>query len=262
MTLIGKRSPHLIALQELNPNAEYEDELNQIGLKYVESTVEIAKRNRNPFRRYAVLIASKWPLRVLQPGWHSYGVWPERVLSVVIEAPFGDLELHTAYIPCGASHEWIKIKTFRGIFRRLARITKRFRILCGDFNTPQEETPNGLVITWGQYWGQHKKRNRDLAFHKGGGERWDEGERNILTGLARYNLVDAYRSLYGYKAKGWSWQDCKRNGVTRRFDHVFASPSMNPQRFEYLDKAVERGLSDHKRLSDHKAAEVDFKPRI
>ena len=27
---------------------------------------------------------------------------------------------------------------------------------------------------------------------------------------------------------------------------------MNPQRFEYLDKAVERGLSDHKKLSDHR----------
>ena len=181
---------------------------NRLGLVWV-STVEIAKRNRNPFRRYAVLIASKWPLRVLQQGWHSCVPWPERVLSVVVEARFGDLELHTAYIPCGASHEWIKIGTFTGIFKRLARITKRFRILCGDFNTPQEETPNGLVIAWGQY----KKRDRDLAFHKGGGERWDEGERNILTGLARYNLVDAYRSLYGYKAKDWSWQDCKRTGL-------------------------------------------------
>jgi exonuclease III len=252
LALIGERKPHLIALQELNPNAEYEDLLKQIGLQHVVSTVEIAKRKRERFRRYAVLIASKWPLRVPQQGWDPYVPWPERVLSVIVEAPCGELELHTAYVPCGASHDWIKIGTFDGIFRRLAYLTKRCRVLCGDFNTPQEETPEGLVITWGQY----KKPNGDLAFRNGWGERWDEGERSLLTGLARYNLVDAYRALHGYKAKGWSWQDAKRNGVQRRFDHVFASPSMNPQRFEYLGKAVERGLSDHK------AAEVDFKPRV
>lgn len=252
LALIGERNPHLIALQELNPKAEYEDLLKRIGLQHVVSTVDVAKRKRERFRRYAVLIASKWPLRVPEQGWDSYVPWPERVLSVVVKAPFGDFELHTAYVPCGIRHGWIKIRTFNGIFRRLACTAKHRRILCGDFNTPLEETPKGLVITGGQY----KKPNGDLAFRKGWGERWDEGERNILTGLVRYNLVDVYRSLYGYKAKGWSWQDAKRNGVQRRFDHVLASPSMNPQRFEYLDKAVEQ------ELSDHKAAEVDFRPKI
>jgi len=203
-----------------------------MGLQYVKSTVEIAKRHRRPFRRYAVLIASQWPLRVAQQQWSSYVPWPERVLSVVVAAPFGEIELHTAYIPCGASHDWIKIRTFEGIFTRLARDTKRPRILCGDFNTPQEETQEGLVMTWGQ----RKKRNGDLAFRKRWGKRWDEGERNILTGLARYNLADAYRSLYGYGAEDWSWQDAKQNGVRRRFDHVFASSSMSRQKLEYLHK--------------------------
>jgi exonuclease III len=240
----------MLALQELNPNSKHDELLNEIGLQYVRSTVEIAKRQRKPFRHYAVLIASKWPLSVAQQGWDSYVDWPERVFSVVVAAPFGEVELHTAYIPCGASHEGIKIRTFRGIFRRLACIARRCRILCGDFNTPQEETRDGLVVTWGQY----EKSNGDFAFHKRRGERWDAGERSILTGLARYNLVDVYRSLYGYKVTDWSWQDAKRNGARRRFDHVFASRSMKPHRFEYLRRAVEQGLSDHK------PAEVDFAP--
>jgi exonuclease III len=252
LTFVGDRSPQLVALQELNPNANHLELLNEMELRYVKSTAGFADRRTKPFRRYAVLIASKWPLRVSRQGWDCYVPWPERVLSVIVEAPFGEFELHTAYIPCGESHGWIKIRTFNGIFRRLAYTAKHRRVLCGDFNTPQEETPEGLVITWGQ----RRKPNGDLAFHKGWGERWDEGERNILTGLARYNLADAYRSLYGYKVTDWSWQDAKREGVRRRFDHVFASPSMDAWRFEYLSKAVER------ELSDHKAVEVDFSPRL
>jgi len=223
-----------------------------MGLQYVKSTVEIAKRHRRPFRRYAVLIASQWPLRVAQQQWSSYVPWPERVLSVVVAAPFGEIELHTAYIPCGASHDWIKIRTFEGIFTRLARDTKRPRILCGDFNTPQEETQEGLVMTWGQ----RKKRNGDLAFRKRWGKRWDEGERNILTGLARYNLADAYRSPVRVLGGGLELAGRQAERGARRFDHVFASSSMNPQKLEYLHKAVERGLSDHA------VAEVDFRPRI
>jgi len=252
VTFIRERSPDVVALQELNSNAEPEGLVKQMGLKHVKSTVEIAKRHRKRFRRFAVLIASRWPLPVLQQRWSSYVPWLERVLSVVVEAPFGDVELHTAYIPCGASHDWIKIQTFEGIFRRLARNTKRCRILCGDFNTPQEESSGGLVMTWGQY----RKRNSDLAFHERWGKRWDAAERNILSGLARYNLADVYRSLNGYETVDWSWQDAKRNGVCRRFDHVFASPSMNPLTFKYLHAAVERGLSDHA------LAEVDFRPRV
>ena len=241
----------MVALQELNPNAKHEELLNQMGLQHVKSTVGIAERHRKRFRRYAVLIASKWPLRMAQPGWESYVPWPERVLLVVVTADLGEFELHTAHIPCGVTRGWKKIETFKGIFRRLACTAKRPRTLCGDFNTPQEETPGGLVITWGQY----RKPNGDFEFHRGWGDRWDDGERSILTGLARYNLADVYRSLYGYQARDWSWQDVKQHGVHRRFDHVFASSSMNPRRLEYLARGVPG-------LSDHKAVEVEFRPEF
>ena len=123
----------------------------------------------------------------------------------------------------------------------LKRKGKRRRILCGDFNTPQQEEPDGTVMTWGE----RRNRKGEIRTLKGFAE-WDEAERSVLTGLANHDLPDVFRSLHGYGREEFSWY-LKRKGklIGRRFDHVFASRVLRPTRCEYLHAVRERGLSDH-----------------
>ncbi len=97
-------------------------------------------------RRYGVLIASKCP-RDVHPN-RTAMPWPERFLSIVITGQ--SMEIHNAYIPPRSSNGWIKIWTLEGNFQRLAHHTLNPRVLCGDFNAPQLETPVGEMVTWAQ----------------------------------------------------------------------------------------------------------------
>jgi exonuclease III len=68
----------------------------------------------------------------------------------------------------------------------------------------------------------------------------------VLEGLAKFDLADVYRSLYGYAVHDFSWY-LKRKGriVGCRFDHVFAAACLRPIRCEYLHSFREAALSDH-----------------
>ena len=94
--------------------------------------LDSARHDRTNFN----LVASRWPIRALPPTQVPY---PERVLSVEIDTPWGvTIELHNVHIPDGSTYELEKIETFEGVFKRLACPSDAFRprILCGDFNTP------------------------------------------------------------------------------------------------------------------------------
>ena len=219
-----------VALQEVKQNSVpiFRERLQHYGFHHVADSFEcIADRSLliGP-RRYGELIASRWPIKRLSaPGCNL--PWPERLLSVAIRSPQGALQLHTAYIPPGSSNGWRKIETLEGIYQYLAHQTKTPRILCGDFNTPKEEAPDGTVVTWHQ----------NLA-------RWDAGERNILKGLRRFGLSDAFRHQHGYHLQEFSWYTWTKRG--RRFDHVFASPTLLKNAdCHYLHSLRVPGLSDH-----------------
>ncbi len=151
----------------------------------------------------------------------------------------------------GANHGWSKVETFEGIYQRLARTSDHPRILCGDLNTPQAERPDGTVITWGQdilpngevvcegSW-------RDPAGREDTSARWDAAEREVLTGLAAHDLPDIYRQLHGYTPQefSWYWKGQGRE-IGRRFDHVFAAPSLDARKCCYLHDFRTGGLSDH-----------------
>jgi exonuclease III len=192
-------------------------------------------------RKYGQLVASQWPLRSLPPS--DFAVpWAERVLSVVIDSPCGSVELHTTGIPPGSSNGWIKIEQLEGIYRRLARPCGSHGILCGDFNAPQAEGPDGTVVTWAQKMFPDGR----VVLVPRRADRWDRGERNVLTGLAGYDLGDVYRRLHGCSVREYSWYwRGKGRSVGRRFDHVFASHSLNPSACHYLHSMREFGLSDH-----------------
>jgi exonuclease III len=168
--------------------------------------------------------------------------WPERILGV----QGNGISIFTTYIPPGSSHGWKKIKTLEGLYIGLATASKGPRILCGDFNTPQLERSSGQIITWGQRIRDDDQVVLKRRWRGGTGQRWDEGERNILQGLSRFDLADVYRMLHGYQREDFSWYT-KRKGVIRgrRFDHVFASALLKPLSCTYIHSLREAGLSDH-----------------
>jgi exonuclease III len=171
--------------------------------------------------------------------------WPEKAVSAIAEVPGAEIEVHAVHVPPGSSNGWIKIDTFNGIFRRLARVSPVARILCGDLNSPQCETADGQVVTWGQKLldgcsvtrGKYKGRT---------GKEWDEGERSVLVGLADFDLYDVFRGLHGFGREDFSWH-LRRKGETirRRFDHLFASRRFGVRSCQYLHRCRESGLSDH-----------------
>jgi exonuclease III len=179
-------------------------------------------------RKYCVLLASRWPAQTLPPSEFSVP-WPERVVSAVIDAPWGEIECHNAHLPAGVSHGYIKVETFEGIHERLSRPSGRSRILCGDFNSPQSEREDGTTIPFGS-----------------GNARWSSAELSVVRGLAEHDLTDVFRMLHGFHKQEMSWV-MKRKGKTygRHFDHVFASRSLLPVGCGYLHPLREQGLSDH-----------------
>jgi endonuclease/exonuclease/phosphatase family metal-dependent hydrolase len=261
--MLVSREPDLVALQEVRrPGLPLLRKLlRDSGLIHQVDSFELAPCPAlltGP-RRYGLLIASRFPMCSWEPG-HFDVPWPERMLSADIETPWGSVEVHTTHIPPGVTNGWIKIEMLEGLYAGLAHPSTTPRLLCGDFNTPQLERPTGEVVTWGQRL--NRKGIAVIRQHMRGGEgvRWDRGERHVLQGLAAYDLHDVYRTLHGYATQAYSWcpyrKDPHRQArlMGRRFDHCFASGSLNPVSCMYLHGFRESGLSDHAAL------EVVFSP--
>jgi exodeoxyribonuclease III len=244
-------NPDLVALQEVRliTAAPLCERLSARGLSYCITSFDLA---RSPDllvgpRQYGQLIASRWPLKSLPPK--DFKVpWPERILSTLVAAPFGSIELHTTHIPPGVSNGWTKVEMFEGLFKRLACHSQHSRILCGDFNSPMKEFAGGYLVTAGQWaagsgeivchgnWSDPQGREDKNA-------RWDLAERNVLTGLTSFDLHDVFRTLNGYLVEEYSHYVRGKTG--RRFDHIFASRALNAVKCGYIHRVREAGLSDH-----------------
>jgi exonuclease III len=232
-----KTKSDVIALQEVTQKTSmiFREELQRAGYPYIADSFQRIEDKSilvGP-RRYGEIVASRWRLRLLPL---LEVPWTERFLSVVIRSSLGNIQFHTTHIPPGSTNGWIKIETLEGIYKRLSARSESPRILCGDFNTPRDETRSGEIITWGKV-----------------GTRWDSGERNVLEGLVKFGLVDVYRFRHGYRAQDFSWY--ARANIGRRFDHIFASPVLlNGVECKYIHSLRE------KKLSDHSAIMADFAP--
>jgi exonuclease III len=234
---VARQEADLVCLQEIRPSTgpRWAAQLAEVGLPHSLDSAEF--RNK---RRLFNLTISRWELRHLP----AVGApQPERVLSSVVETPFGTLDLHNVHIPPAQSRGMTKVETCEALYVALARDTDRHRILCGDFNTPRLETEHGEVETF-------------AANHPGLEERWDAAERGLLVGLAEWDLTDAFRALNGYDRRDVSWvmHTRARRKAAHRLDHVLASASLRPVHCDYVHGWREGGLSDHS------AIEAVFEP--
>ena len=185
------REPDVIGLQEVTSRTLplWVEGLKKAGYTYTISSFSLHSDNgefTGP-RRYGILVASRWPLELVDQ--HSLNIpWHERLVSALVHSPNVDFEFHVAYIPPGSSNSWLKIDTFEGIYKFLAKPSCNYpRILCGDFNSPKAETNSGEVITWGQ---NILKDGQVIFTDKE--SRWDVGERSVIQGLAEFNLYDIF----------------------------------------------------------------------
>jgi endonuclease/exonuclease/phosphatase family metal-dependent hydrolase len=143
---IQAERPDVLVLQEITRSsaADWKRLLGQgsDGMEHLVDGTDLVREER----QYTELIASRFPLtRIDQHGFEVKR--PERVLSARVEAPVAPVEIHTTHVPPGVSTGWEKIEHLRAIYRRLAENSEIPRILCGDFNTPRAECPDGRVIT-------------------------------------------------------------------------------------------------------------------
>jgi exonuclease III len=254
ITAIAENRPDVVALQEVTIKtvSRLIEGLESNGLIHSTDSYNLAADISiltGP-RRYGQIIASRWPLTSMPPDLLRIP-WTERVLSAVIDSPWGPVEAHTTHIPPGVSNGWTKIEMLEGIYKRLACQCDLHRILCGDFNAPQEELEDGYTVTFGQEimpdgsviadgrWTDPQGRSDTM-------ERWDAGERGIIRGLSRFDLIDVFRSINGYGVQEYSWYWKGRGRkIGRRFDHIFASRSLRPLNCRYIHDVRDEGLSDH-----------------
>lgn len=249
------RTADVIGLQEVTTSTLpiWVEGFHKSGYPYTTSTFETSRDQSiliGP-RKYGLLIASRWPLNLIDHRAVDIP-WHERFLSVLVASPNIDFEFHTAHIPPGSSHSWLKIETFNGIYKFLCKkLNSDFRILCGDFNSPQAEFEDGAIITWGQDILDDNSIRLSDKYGK-----WDAGERSVIQGLADFNLHDIFRMLNGYKRQEYSWVVRRKGRVVskRRFDHIFASKELNPVACNYIHSFRENSLSDHS------AIEAKFDP--
>lgn len=248
LDFLAETAPDMVALQEVSPKADrfFQTELPEIGLFHVASAYDydIDRRGRPRKRRCGVLLASRWPLRLPDP--HCLNLpWPEQGLSATALSPHGPVRTHTVHVPAGSMYGIVKTLTFNRIFGSLAgEPPGGHRILCGDFNSPEEEYPDRPPLMFG-------------GSGTAAGRRQRAAEERVMLGLAEYDLADAFRARHGYDGiqyevpddprttNQFSWATPQNPNIRRRFDHIFSSRSLRPAECDYLHQPRRDGLSDH-----------------
>ena len=238
---VRRIDPEVVALQEVTVRTApvWREAFERDGWRSFVFSFDLAPKSFSPTgpRRYGLVLAARFPLIPRDPR-RFHVPWPERVLSATVCLPHRRVEITTTHVPPGSSNGWIKVEHLEGLRLGLMAGPSTPRLLCGDFNTPRRELPSGEVITFGQTEAGRLTRIP--------GARWDAAERGIVLGLADLGMPDVFRTLYGYKPQPASWI-LKRGPARfqRRFDHVFADPSLRPIEFTYGHELREGGVSDH-----------------
>ena len=147
---ILEENPDVLCLQEVTQKSFLEFQKKLLGYyDHIAFSLDLIedKNLLKGARRLGVLVASKFEIQYRDIDEFDIP-WRERVLNLDIIAPQKFL-FYGVYIPPGSSNKWIKIETLEGLYNGLLTQTDYPKIMCGDFNVPQEENENG-VITFAQ----------------------------------------------------------------------------------------------------------------
>lgn len=258
---LAAREPDIVAVQEvaLCHVAAYRAAFDDAGYPHVCGSVATPTALHIGRRSVGVLVASRWPLAPLAPAMPGLP-WPERLLSVTVAMPWGEVEAHNIYVPLtyGDMDAGVKVRTLDALFMGLSAAPHPRRLLCGDFNAPQDETTAGEVITFGQTW---RKSGHYAVTHPAA----HASEDRIFRDLAAHDLHDVFRALHGFGRREISWLHApSQRGF--RLDHLFASRALHPVTCDYLHdfraaSAEADGGRSWSRLSDHAALEAVFAPQ-
>jgi exonuclease III len=156
---------------------------------------------------------------------------PDPLVRVLLSTATGPIDLIGVHIPTAAhADKLLKIETQEVLIAHLARPGQLPRILCGDFNSPKAEQPDGTVVPF--YIAKHARHH--------------DAERRLMGRTTEAGLVDVFRSIHGYdrEAASWWWKNRGKTGGYR-LDHIFASPELRASACEYVDEWRLSGLSDH-----------------
>lgn len=244
---LRKHDADIVALQEIIPSTEtiFRDRLTD-KYPYQASSFELASDLSllKKKRMFGQLILSKFPIIPLEPNGIAVP-WQERVLSCGITVGEHQIMLHTTHIPPGSSNGWVKIQMINGIVEHLLKQKNEHeQILCGDFNTPKFESPETGLVTFGQSINKNGKVTTKKSFRNGLGSDWDKGERSLFEKLPEHGILETFRIHNPNDYTSFSWQFSRKSKkFTNRFDHMFASQTLNCLDCNYLETAVE--LSDH-----------------
>ena len=232
------RAPDVVALQEVTARSWplWREVLAGAGLPHAICSLDTADPARAPAsrRRTGVVIAAR---QLVEPEEPLAVPWPETTIAGRVAGTI----VHTAHVP-NAANGWIKPHTLAALRLGLSETTGA-RVVCGDFNTPRREAPDGSVISFAR---DSRGRLRPER-----GELWDAAELGVVPGLRELGFVDAFRAVHGYadRSPSWVW----RHGGGWRLDHVFAA-GMTIEAAVYHHDWRNDGLSDHSPL------EADLRP--
>lgn len=224
--------PDVVALQEVTVRswAALQPMLAEAGLVHPISAIDVLPDLASRQLARFVATASKWQLVQCAP---MPGVTPEVALGVQVTAPARPFELLNVHAPTAATHALLKVETEEGIVARLATQRAMPLVVCGDFNSPKTELPDGTIV----------------PFARPSHTRAHAAEAGLFATLARLGFVDAYRAIHGYGevAHSWRWRHREASGGFR-LDHVFVEPPLAVTNSGYRHDVRETGLSDHSLL--------------
>ncbi len=242
---LQEAAPDIIALQEISAKhlGFTTASLVQLGLPHIISTLDDDSRPA-----FGLALASRWHLERAAPA-SSVLSDGGRAICAVVESPKRATEVMTIHVPPGTRkvegrpNPTAKIETFEALTEHYRRTATHAQVLLGDFNTPKHEFNDGTMA----FFGNARQRQVEEEFYR-------------VVGL--HVLRDVFRSCnfrpeHGFQAPAKSWQNSGRRDTSqpRRFDHVFASPELQPVSAIYPDAA--RIWGD--RISDHLPLTVELR---
>ncbi|MFN8528956.1 MAG: endonuclease/exonuclease/phosphatase family protein [Anaerolineae bacterium] len=234
------RQPDVIALQEVSVRnlPRLREAFAAVGYPYALDSVHADPMPRRPF----VMLVSRHSLQQLDAPVLPF---QQAYVSALVDMSYGQVAVHNLHVPSIGAYEMeLKLRFMEGLYAHLAQPSALPRVVCGDFNSPAAELPDGTLITFSQ----RLRANGSYGIVRGW-DRWDRAERHLLEGLRPFDLHDAYRTLHGYAVSEASWGARNKGRFFGfRLDHVLASSHFQPMHVTYLHAWREQNLSDHSAL--------------